>query len=81
MNATTEPRLELHDPGFWDHLARLEAWRRRVQSDHESARRQLDRVDPKATTELHQAWLRYCDVIEELDRSTGEFELLRRVAC
>lgn len=80
MNASAEPRADWLDPKFWDRLDRLESRHRQIQTEHESARRRLDRVDPKATHELREAWVRYCEVIAELDRTTGELESLRRDA-
>lgn len=77
MSASEEQRAEWLDPAFWDRLDRLEGRHQRIQSEHESARRCLDRVTAREAEELRIAWRRYCEVIEELDRTTAEFETLR----
>jgi hypothetical protein len=79
MSASHERRAGL-DARFWERLDRLESEHQRVQSEHESARRRLDRADPLQAQELREAWLRYCEVIAELDRTTQEFDVLRRSA-
>lgn len=78
--APAETRAEWLDSTFWDRLDRLESQHRRIQSEHECARRRLDSAGPAEVRELREAWLRYCEVIAELDRTTGEFESLRRSA-
>lgn len=80
MSAQVETRAEWLDSKFWDRLDRLESQHRRIQTEHECARRRLDTADPAAARELREAWLRYCDVIAELDRTANEFESLRRSA-
>ncbi len=80
MSAPREQRAEWLDPQFWDRLERLESRHRQVRSDHESARRGLDKADPRASEEIRDAWRRYCDVIAELDRTTAEFDALCRSA-
>jgi len=80
MSAEAEPRTEWLDSKFWDRLDRLESQHSRIQSEHERARRCLDRTDPTALLEMREAWRRYCEVIAELDRTTGELECLRRSA-
>ena len=77
MSASEEQRAEWLDPEFWDRLDRLEGRHQKVQSQHESARRNLERVTPAEADELRSAWRRYCEVIEELDKTTAEFEVLR----
>jgi hypothetical protein len=62
---------------FWDRLNRIEAHHLRVQSQHESVRRGLEQVQRDRTTDLEEAWQRYCAVIAELDRTTAELEALR----
>ncbi|HUN74175.1 MAG TPA: hypothetical protein VMU40_06635 [Steroidobacteraceae bacterium] len=79
MNASHE-RADQLDTHFWDRLDRLESEHRRLQCEHESARRKLDRADPRETQEVRDAWRHYCEVIAELDRTTEEFDLLRRSA-
>ena len=77
MSASEQRRAEWLEPRFWDRLDRLESRRRRLQSEHDEARRGLERLPPDETAELRRAWRRYCDVIAELDRTTAEFEVLR----
>jgi hypothetical protein len=80
MSASEEQRAEWLEPEFWARLDRLEGRHQRVQSEHESARRGLDRVTPREAEELRVAWRRYCEVIDELDKTTAEFETLRTFA-
>lgn len=80
MNTEVEMRAEWLDSKFWDRLDRLESQHRRLQSEHESARRRMDNADPAAVREVREAWRCYCDVIEELDRTTSELESLRQSA-
>jgi hypothetical protein len=77
MSASEQRRAEWLDPAFWDRLDRLESHHRRIQSEHNEARRGLERLSPGESHELQQAWRRYCEVIAELDRTAGEFEVLR----
>jgi hypothetical protein len=77
MSAVIQTQTTWLNAEFWELLDRLEGQHRRAQSDYEHARRQLERVDPKISAELHSAWARYCEVIAELDRAAGELELLR----
>ncbi|HUN24766.1 MAG TPA: hypothetical protein VMU67_00560 [Steroidobacteraceae bacterium] len=76
MSAVHREQAEWLDPRFWDRLDRLESHHRQIQSDHEVARRRLDRTDPAAMRELHEAWQSYCKVIAELDRAAAELETL-----
>jgi len=78
MSAANRERAEWLEPSFWDRLDRLESRHRTVQSEHEAARRRLDRTDPAAVGELHEAWRSYCRVIAELDRAAAELETLWR---
>jgi hypothetical protein len=80
MSAQAQTRAEWLDSKFWDRLDRLECQHRQVQSEHETVRRRLDRVDPAAAGEIREVWNRYCEVIAELDRTTGELESLRTSA-
>jgi hypothetical protein len=80
MSASEEHRAEWLDPEFWERLDRLEGRHLRVQSEHESARRGLDRVTPREAVELRQAGRRSGAVIDELDKTTAEFEILRTYA-
>ncbi len=65
---------------FWERLGRLEVRHRRVQSEHDDARRGLERLSACEAEELRHAWRHYCEVIAELDRTTAEFEVLRTCA-
>jgi hypothetical protein len=77
MSAVIETQTTWLNADFWELLDRLEGRHRRVQSEYDNARRQLERVDPKIGSEIQRAWTRYCEVIAELDRAAGELELLR----
>jgi len=79
MSASGQQRDQWLDPAFWERLDRAELRHKRAQSEHESALRGLSRLTSTEAEELRQAWLRYCEVIAELDRATAEFESLR--AC
>jgi hypothetical protein len=80
MSASERQRAEGLDPAFWKRLEGLEARHQRVQSEHDSARRSLECQTPREAEELRRAWLRYCEVITELDETTAEFETLRTCA-
>jgi hypothetical protein len=77
MSALEQQRAEWLDPRFWDRLDRLESHHQRIKSEHNEARRGLERLPPGESHELEQAWRCYCDVIAELERTTAEFEALR----
>jgi len=77
MSATEASRAEWLDNRFWDRLDLLETRHQKIQVEHESARRGLERVRVEELAELREAWQRYCDVIAELDRATAELEDLR----
>jgi hypothetical protein len=77
MEATEEQRAEWLGSQFWERLDRLEVRHQRVQSQHETVRRDLERVTPREAAELRNAWHRYCEVIAELEKTTAEFESLR----
>jgi hypothetical protein len=77
MSASQGERADRVEAQFWDRLDRLESEHRRLQSEHEFARRKLDRADPRETQEIRDAWRHYCEVIAELDRTTAEFDVLR----
>ena len=77
MSASQEQRAEWLEPEFWERLDRLESRHQKIQSEHESARRGLERVTPHEAEELRSAWRRYCEVIDELDKTTAELEALR----
>lgn len=77
MSASEEQRAEWLDPEFWERLDRLEIRHQKIQTEHESARRGLERVTPREAEELRTAWRRYCEVIDELDKTTAELEALR----
>lgn len=63
----------------WHRLQALEGRHQRIQSEHDDARRGLERLAVGDAAQLRAAWRRYCEVIAELDRTTSEFEGLR--AC
>jgi hypothetical protein len=78
--------IETRTPGwlkgsFWELLRRLEDEHQRLQSAHEEARRNVERLGIERAGEhdndLRVAWSRYCDVIAELDQTTAEIETLR----
>ena len=77
MSASERQPAEWLNPSFWERLDRLEGRHQRVQSEHDSARRSLECQTPREAEELRRAWLRYCEVIAELDETTAEFEALR----
>jgi len=77
MSASEEQRAEWLGTGFWERLDRLEVRHQRIQTEHETVRRNLERVTPREADELRYAWRRYCEVIAELDETTAEFEALR----
>ena len=76
VSAPQAHRADWLDGEFWDRLDRLESRHKRLRSEHEIARRCLDRVASVEVRELQDAWLRYCAVIAELDRTTDEFAAL-----
>jgi uncharacterized protein YifE (UPF0438 family) len=80
MSASELERVGWLEPVFWDRLDRLESHHRRIVSEHESAQRELARSETLAAGELREVWQRYCAVIAELDRATGEIETLRTCA-
>jgi hypothetical protein len=65
------------DDLFWNRLSRIEEHHQRVQYRHETVRRDLEAVQRTSSADLQEAWLRYCEVIAELDRTTAELEALR----
>jgi hypothetical protein len=77
MSASQEQRAEWLEPEFWERLDRLESRHQKIQTEHENARRGLERVTPREAEELRNAWRRYCEVIDELDKTTAELESLR----
>jgi hypothetical protein len=80
MSASERQRAEWLDPAFWERLDKLEGRHQRVQSEHDSARRGLERLTAGELEELRGAWRRYCEVIAQLDETTAEFEKLRTVS-
>jgi hypothetical protein len=77
MSAPNEMRPVLLDQQFWRRLDRIERHHQRIQSEHETWRRSLDRCRETQNADLRVAWQRYCEVIAELERTTAEFETLR----
>jgi hypothetical protein len=80
MSASERQRAEWLDPAFWERLDKLEGRHQRIQTEHDSARRRLERLTVGELEELRGAWRRYCEVIAELDETTAEFEKLRTVS-
>jgi ABC-type long-subunit fatty acid transport system fused permease/ATPase subunit len=78
MSASEQQRAEWLEPSFWERLDQLEGRHQRIQSDHDRARRGLERLGAGEAEELRRAWLCYCAVIAELDETTAELEALRR---
>ncbi len=77
MSASESSRAEWLDKSFWERLDLLEARHQRLQSEHEIVRRGLESVRTNDTSELREAWDRYCAVIADLDSTTAELEVLR----
>ena len=80
MSASESQQAEGLDPAFWERLDRLEGRHQRIQTEHDSARRSLERQIPLEAEELRRAWVCYCEVIAQLDETTAEFEVLRTCA-
>jgi len=78
MSASDVQRAEWLEPEFWNRLDRLEGRHQRAQSEHDAARRTLERLRPGEAEEVRRAWQRYCEVIASLDDATAAFEALRR---
>ncbi len=76
MSTNSEHALERLASGFWDQLDLLEKRHQSIRAQHDNARRGLDAAAVADSTDLLQAWQRYCAVIAELDESTTEFEHL-----
>ena len=66
----------LRDP-FWSRLNQVEGLHLRLQSQHESVRRELTAIPSARTSGFQDVWQRYCAVIRELDMTTAELEILR----
>ncbi len=62
---------------FWNRLNRVESYHLQLLSRHETARRELAAVRNTRQDEFPGLWQRYCEVIQELDRTTAELETLR----
>ncbi len=62
---------------FWDRLNRVESVHVELLSRHETARRELAAVGNTRQVEFRDLWQRYCQVIQDLDRTTAEIEDLR----
>jgi chromosome segregation ATPase len=78
MSASDQPRAESPEAEFWDRLDRLEGRHQRLQSQHDDARRGLERLSSDEAEEVQRAWRHYCEVIAELDKTAAEFEVLHR---
>ena len=66
----------LRDP-FWSRLNRVEGLHLRLQSQHETVRRELTAIPSARAIGFQDVWQRYCAVIRELDMTTAELEALR----
>jgi hypothetical protein len=77
MSTSNQPRGADPESEFWERLDRLESRHQRIQSEHDNARRGLERLSAHEAEEVRQAWRHYCRVIAELDQSAAEFETLR----
>jgi hypothetical protein len=64
------------DAQLFDRLHYLEGRHQRIQSEHDAARRRLERSSPENAGELRDAWRCYCEVIAELEHATVEIEIL-----
>ena len=52
MSASEEQRAEWLGASFWERLDRLEVRHQRIQTEHETVRRNLERVTPREADEL-----------------------------
>jgi hypothetical protein len=66
----------LRDP-FWSRLNQVEGLHLRLQSQHETVRRELTAMPSARNSGFQDVWQRYCAVIRELDMTTAELESLR----
>jgi hypothetical protein len=77
MSAPKKTRLVWLNQQFWERLDRIERHHQRIQCEHETWRRSLDRSRDTKNSDLRLAWHRYCEVIVELEHTTAELEALR----
>jgi hypothetical protein len=77
MSAPKEPRLVWLDQQFWQRLDRIERHHQRIQCEHDTWRRSLDRFTETGNADLRLVWRRYCEVIAELEHTSAELEALR----
>jgi len=77
MIAPKVTRPDWLDEQFWRSLDRIELHHQRIQSEHETWRRSLDRCRETLNDDLPLVWHRYCEVIAELEQTTAELEALR----
>jgi hypothetical protein len=77
MSAPKETRPVWLGQQFWQRLDRIERHHQRIQCEHETWRRSLDRCRETQNADLRLAWQRYCEVIAELEHTTAELEALR----
>jgi hypothetical protein len=68
------------DGDFWERLDRLEHQHRHVRCRHREARRALEASRAGRPGDRLNAWARYCEIIDELDRATVQLEALRACA-
>jgi hypothetical protein len=77
MRALNETQPVWLEQRFWECLDRIERHHQRIQCEHETWRRSLDRCHETQNADLHLIWQRYCEVIAELEYTTAELEALR----
>ena len=77
MSAAESERAEWLGAAFWERLDLLVERHQRAESEHERARRVLERLCDGEAQELRHAWRRYCEVIAALDDTSAAFSMLR----
>ena len=77
MSAADETQPAWLEELFWERLDRIELHHQRIQCEHETRRRSLDRFRDTRHPGLRLAWQRYCEVIAELERTSAQLEALR----
>jgi hypothetical protein len=75
--ASEGPGVQWLDADVWEHLEQLEGRYRLSQWEHRLAQRELQQVPYGTSEALLLAWLRYCRMVAELERTTAEIEGLR----
>ncbi|MBV9724355.1 MAG: hypothetical protein JO299_04200 [Gammaproteobacteria bacterium] len=77
MSAMERQRAEWLDSDLWKLFEQLESRYRLSQWEYRLAQRELQQVPYGPSEALLLAWLRYCRMVAELDRTTAEIEGLR----